>query len=277
MGFIDTMLGEPQSDLYRFADPGENVRRMALEDMTATAQSAIANRQSPTGNPQSAIPTLPPERRILTSHEWVAQNYPDVRGMPIIPKTMLRQIVEGYKLYLTVQEMSMRNRLERYHAKMRGAELLERRAGRTGKAAEALRGQIAPKRENLLPGSALYQGLVSESQIDPGLVSRIAEEPVKGWLALRRFAETATGFTSEQGAGALAELVQRYQPTVEQVREAKKAGQITAEEAVEVLRIILAPEEFAAYEERARAQEKAKPPKRSFWEGLTTPGYERQP
>lgn len=175
MGFIDRMAPPTDSDLYRFASPDANLGRLAAQDLAATARNAAgpaataergrgaegsrgqgavplqpsnpqALPQSPTVNPQPAIPAIPGQRRILTSQEWVRQNYPDVIRDRFLSPGKRKHILEGYKLYLAVQEMGMRERMSQFHAKMRAAELGERRAGRVSPGAgrqPAMPGNIA--------------------------------------------------------------------------------------------------------------------------------------
>jgi len=333
MGFIDTM-PPPESDLYRFADPSEKAHRLAVEDMAATAASGRGSEesrvqgaatlqpstpqtlpQSPIVNPQSPIPTAPAQRRILTSQEWVQQNYPDVVQQRFLSPAKRKHILEGYKLYLAVQEMGMRERMSQFNAKMRAAELGERRAGRVSPGAgrePAMPGNIAGQmgyahltgvdpekisalqaildqvyaqkgvrgqgaegvpREDMWPKGWFFEQQFGEGPEEGGKSERMRESP-KEWLEVFRHFEGLMPYSSERSVAAMRESLSRTAPTLEHVLAAEEAGDITAEEAVEVLRVILSPEDFAKYEKRARFLENR--PKPSFWDRLL-PGPSARP
>ncbi len=304
MGFIDSMTVPPESDLYRFADPSEKVHRLAVEDMQATAQSAAApagqspipnpqssipNPQSPISNPQSSIPTVPGHRRILTSQEWVRQNYPDVPGQRFLSPVKRKHILEGYKLYLAVQEMGMRERMSQFHAKMRAAELGERRAGRVqgakGSRVQGAKGQGVEgvAREDMFPKNYYAEKIAGPAKVDPllseagmsqqGLLGRMRKGPAQ-WLAAYKQIEAMIPFNSDRTNMGLAQALSKSKPSAEDVEAALEAGEITPEMAEAILEIILTPEQLESHKERARAIENA--PKPSFWDRLL-PGPSARP
>lgn len=299
MGFIDSMMPPPESDLYRFADPAEKVHRLAVQDMEATAARGQGAEgpfpsnpqplpQSPIPNLQSGIPTLPPANRVLSFRDWAGKNYPQMASHRRIRKDTWQNMVDGYKLYLAVQEMGMRERMSQFHAKMRAAELGERRAGRVqgakgrrGQGAKGARGEggeVMP-REDMFPKGYYAETIAGPSKQDPllepgdmlaqGLLGRMREGP-KQWLGSYLQIQGMLPFNSDRTNRGLADALSRSKPTLQEV----EAADLTPEETAAILEIILTPEQLEAYKERARFLENQ--PKPSFWDRLL-PGPSARP
>jgi len=295
MGFIDTMMGPPESDLYRFADPADNVHRLAVQDMEATAargqgaegprcQGAVPLQpstpqtlpESPIANPQSPMPEVPTQRRILTSQEWVQQNYPDVTRQRFLSPAKRKHILDGYKLYLTIQEMGMRERMDQFHAKMRAAELAERRAARVeGSKGSRVRGGEGATRKDMWPKGYYAEKIAGPSSVDPylaeagvsqqGLLGVMREGPMQ-WLSAYKQIVAMKPFNSNRTNMGLAQALCKSKPSAEDVEASLEAGEITLEIAEAILEIILTPEQFAEYQKRAQAIQNT--PKPSFWDRL---------
>jgi hypothetical protein len=269
-----------QSDLLRYADPRRRIREMAIEDLarSMTPSRTAPARQPAQGQPTAGQPAAQPRRTIMPMQQWVETNYPWLVQSPVITREMLRHVQDSYKTYLATESLRQEEELGMLAARLRSAELAQRAAAKarsdylSGMSHELRAAELGVRREELQEKRAARKAKPSATTRLPGSqVSRlfdtlrslgdaiVYEDRFSGerttWADVYRQVEQYKSFADEPTRAAMDELLRKTRPTRDQVVQALDAGEVSEDEAVELLELILPPQEFEKWRETAEQQQ----------------------